>query len=115
MVVKNLLDSAREPTVSRFSTFYPSATPQISAATSAYILAESTRSSISTNFSGTPGSLRRGKPNVADGIPTSFKTVSIVELGFAGNVLREIYRIDLKDGSVLDVATGKTLPARAPV
>ena len=29
-----------------------------------------------------------------DGIPTAFKTVSIVELGFSGNVLREIYRID---------------------
>jgi hypothetical protein len=41
-----------------------------------------------------------------DGIATSFKTVSIVELGFAGNVLREIYRISLEDGSVLDVATG---------
>jgi hypothetical protein len=49
-----------------------------------------------------------------DGIPTTFRTVSIVELGFAGNVLREIYRIDLKDGSILDVATGKTLPAKAP-
>jgi hypothetical protein len=48
-----------------------------------------------------------------DGIPTTFKTVSIVELGFAGNVLREIYRIDLKDGSVLEVATGKTLPNKA--
>jgi hypothetical protein len=42
-----------------------------------------------------------------DGIPTSFKTVSIVELGFAGNVLREIYRLSLEDGSVLDVAMGK--------
>ncbi|WP_322514904.1 hypothetical protein SR870_18040 [Rhodopseudomonas palustris] len=42
-----------------------------------------------------------------DGIPTSFKSVSIVELGFAGNVLREIYRISLEDGSVLNVATGK--------
>jgi hypothetical protein len=41
-----------------------------------------------------------------DGIPASFKTVSIVELGFAGNVLREIYRISLEDGSVLNVATG---------
>ena len=41
-----------------------------------------------------------------DGIPTSFKTVSIVELGFSGNVLREIYRISLEDGSVLNVATG---------
>ncbi len=38
------------------------------------------------------------------GIPTTFKTVSIVELGFAGNVLREIYRISLNDGSVTDVA-----------
>ena len=44
-----------------------------------------------------------------EGIPTTFKTVSIVELGFAGNVLREIYRIDLKNGSVLDVATGKKM------
>jgi hypothetical protein len=26
---------------------------------------------------------------------------------FAGNVLREIYRISLADGSALDVATGK--------
>ena len=43
-----------------------------------------------------------------DGIPVSFKTVSIVELGFAGNVLREVYRIDLASGSVLNVATGKT-------
>ncbi|MGP9813120.1 hypothetical protein ACTZWT_16560 [Rhodopseudomonas sp. NSM] len=42
-----------------------------------------------------------------DGIPASFKSVSIVELGFAGNVLREIYRISLEDGSVLNVATGK--------
>lgn len=42
-----------------------------------------------------------------DGIPVSFKTVSIVELGFAGNVLREIYRLSLEDGSVLNVATGK--------
>ena len=41
-----------------------------------------------------------------EGIPTAFKTVSIVELGFSGNVLREIYRISLEDGSVLNVATG---------
>lgn len=41
-----------------------------------------------------------------DGIPTAFKTISIVELGFAGNVLREIYRISLEDGSVLTIATG---------
>jgi hypothetical protein len=43
-----------------------------------------------------------------DGIKTTFKTVSIVELGFAGNVLREVYRISLDDGSVLNVATGET-------
>jgi len=43
-----------------------------------------------------------------NGIASSFKTVSIVELGFAGNVLREIYRISLEDGSVLNVATGAT-------
>ena len=42
-----------------------------------------------------------------DGIKTAFKTVSIVELGFAGNVLREVYRIGLDDGSVLNVATGE--------
>jgi hypothetical protein len=42
-----------------------------------------------------------------NGIATSLTSVSIVELGFAGNVLREIYRIDLKDGSILNVATGK--------
>ena len=42
-----------------------------------------------------------------DGIRTSFKTVSIVELGFAGNVLREVYRIGLDDGMVLNVATGE--------
>lgn len=41
-----------------------------------------------------------------DGIPLTFKTVSIVELGFAGNVLREIYRVSLEDGSALNVATG---------
>lgn len=42
-----------------------------------------------------------------DGIQTTFKDVSIVEIGFAGNVLREIYRISLEDGSAIDVATGK--------
>ncbi len=41
-----------------------------------------------------------------DGITTMLKTVSIVELQFAGNVVREIYRISLEDGSVLDVAAG---------
>jgi 2'-5' RNA ligase len=42
-----------------------------------------------------------------DGINTTFKDVSIVEIGFAGNVVREIYRVNLEDGSVIDVATGK--------
>lgn len=42
-----------------------------------------------------------------EGIPLTFKTVSIVELGFAGNVLREVYRISLEDGSVLNVGTGE--------
>jgi hypothetical protein len=36
--------------------------------------------------------------------------VSIVEIGCVGNVLREIYRISLDDGSVIDVATGKAIP-----
>ncbi|MDT2023076.1 hypothetical protein [Methylocella sp. CPCC 101449] len=44
-----------------------------------------------------------------EGIETAFTTVSIVELAFAGNVLREIYRIDLENGSVLEVATGKAM------
>jgi hypothetical protein len=42
-----------------------------------------------------------------DGIQTTFKDVSIVEIGFAGNVVREIYRVSLEDGSAIDVATGK--------
>ena len=46
-----------------------------------------------------------------NGIQVSFKTVSIVELGFAGNVLREIYRIDLQNGSVLNVATNSPVGA----
>lgn len=45
-----------------------------------------------------------------EGITTSFRDVSIVEIGFAGNVLREIYRISLEDGSVTDVAAGKAMP-----
>jgi hypothetical protein len=45
-----------------------------------------------------------------EGISTSFRDVSIVEIGFAGNVLREIYRISLENGSVVDVATGKEMP-----
>lgn len=46
---------------------------------------------------------------LADGIAASFGTVSIVEIGFMGNVLREIYRIDLTDGQVIEVANGKLL------
>jgi hypothetical protein len=42
------------------------------------------------------------------GIPTALNTISIVELGFAGNVLREVYRIDLKSGAATNIATGKT-------
>lgn len=45
-----------------------------------------------------------------EGINTSFRDVSIVEIGFAGNVLREIYRISLENGSVMDAATGKEMP-----
>lgn len=41
-----------------------------------------------------------------NGIDTTLRDVSIVELAFAGNVTREIYRISLVDGSVTDVATG---------
>lgn len=41
------------------------------------------------------------------GIDTTFRDVSIVELAFAGNVTREIYRISLVDGTVTDVASGK--------
>lgn len=42
-----------------------------------------------------------------EGMTTSFQNVSIVELAFSGNVLREFYRINLADGSVVDVATGQ--------
>ena len=45
-----------------------------------------------------------------EGIATSFKDVSTVEIGFVGNVLREIYRISLENGSVMDAATGKEMP-----
>lgn len=41
-----------------------------------------------------------------NGMDTTFNDVSIVELAFAGNVTREIYRISLVDGSVFDVRTG---------
>ena len=45
-----------------------------------------------------------------EGITTAFRDVSIVEIGFAGNVLREFYRVSLENGAVVDVATGRTLP-----
>lgn len=44
-----------------------------------------------------------------DGIVTQFKDVSIVEIGFMGNVLRELYRISLVDGSAWDTTTGKAV------
>ncbi|MEO8104533.1 MAG: hypothetical protein ABI790_18615 [Betaproteobacteria bacterium] len=42
-----------------------------------------------------------------DGITTQFKDVSIVEIGFMGNVLREFYRINLADGTAFDTTSGK--------
>lgn len=42
-----------------------------------------------------------------NGIDTQFKDVSIVEIGFMGNVLREFYRINLETGEAWDVASGK--------
>jgi len=42
-----------------------------------------------------------------DGIPTSSRPCSSRRLGFAGNVLREIYRISLEDGSVLKCRDGE--------
>ena len=44
-----------------------------------------------------------------DGIVTQFKEVSIVEIGFMGNVLREFYRINLADGSAFDTTSGKAV------
>jgi hypothetical protein len=45
--------------------------------------------------------------SLPDGINTEFREVSIVELGFAGNVLREYYRINLATGDAIDAATGQ--------
>ena len=45
-----------------------------------------------------------------DAIETEFKDVSIVEIGFMGNVLREFYRINLGGGSAHDTTSGKTVP-----
>ena len=44
-----------------------------------------------------------------DGIVTQFKEVSIVEIGFMGNVLREFYRINLADGTAFDTTSGKAV------
>lgn len=43
------------------------------------------------------------------GIDTQFKDVSIVEIGFMGNVVREFYRISLTDGSAWDTTSGKAV------
>ncbi|WP_088281031.1 hypothetical protein [Ideonella sp. A 288] len=43
------------------------------------------------------------------GIDTQFKDVSIVEIGFMGNVLREFYRISLGDGAAFDTTSGKAV------
>ena len=45
-----------------------------------------------------------------DGIATSFRDISIVEIGFMGNVLREFYRISLETGQAWDVASGNAVP-----
>lgn len=39
------------------------------------------------------------------------KAFNVRGRGSAGNVLREIYRISLENGSVVDVATGKEIPS----
>ncbi len=38
------------------------------------------------------------------GIKVKFNNISIVELGVSGNVLREIYRINLENGNVIDIS-----------
>jgi hypothetical protein len=44
-----------------------------------------------------------------DGINTEFRDVSIVEIGFMGNVVREFYRISLVDGKAWDVTSGRAV------
>ncbi|MEO8487661.1 MAG: hypothetical protein ABI585_15140 [Betaproteobacteria bacterium] len=44
-----------------------------------------------------------------DGIVTEFRDVSIVEIGFMGNVLREFYRISLVDGTAWDTTSGRSV------
>ena len=41
-----------------------------------------------------------------DGINTQFRDISIVEIGFMGNVVREFYRISLVDGTGWDTTSG---------
>jgi hypothetical protein len=43
------------------------------------------------------------------GIDTQFRDVSIVEIGFMGNVLREFYRIELGSGNAWDTTSGKSV------
>lgn len=57
-----------------------------------------------TSMNQIAGDFNKVLPN---GITTTFHDVSIVELGFAGNVLREYYRISLDSGEAIDVATGQ--------
>jgi hypothetical protein len=44
-----------------------------------------------------------------NGIDTQFTDVSIVEIGFMGNVLREFYRISLVDGTAWDTTSGQAV------
>ena len=44
-----------------------------------------------------------------NGIDTQFTDVSIVEIGFMGNVLREFYRVSLVDGTAWDVSNGQAV------
>lgn len=44
-----------------------------------------------------------------DGLEAEFRHISIVEIGFMGNVLREFYRINLDNGEVRDVASGRRI------
>jgi hypothetical protein len=46
-----------------------------------------------------------------NGIDTQFRDVSIVEIGFMGNVLREFYRINLDTGAAWDVVNGQPVKA----
>ena len=46
-----------------------------------------------------------------NGIDTQFRDVSIVEIGFMGNVLREFYRVSLETGEAWDVVSGQAVKA----